>query len=463
MEAIKKRYFGNKEFYRYVLGIAVPMILQNVVTNFVSLLDNIMVGRVGTNEMSGVSIANQYMFIFNITIFGALAGPSIFGTQFYGKGDHEGQKYTLRFRLVIAILITVIAAFVLHTFDEPLLSLYISADDDPAAIAETLKYAKEYLNIMLFGLIPFAFGQVYSSVIRETGETKIQMIGSFSAVGVNLILDYGLIFGKLGMPCLGVKGAAIATVIAKIIEALVVIVWAHVKKEQNKYIIGLFKGFGIPGDLMKTMIKKGTPLLFNEFLWVVGVSAISQSYSIRGLDVVAARNIANTISNLFGVVYIQLGCVISIIVGQQLGAGKLEEAKETDTKLIVFSVLASSVVGVLMIPLAYIFPNVYNTEIAVRELASYIIIIQALCMPLWALTNAYYFTLRSGGRTGITFLFDFVFTWALQIPLSFFLAYGTDMNFRLLFAIVTFAEVVKAIAGHFMVKSGIWVQNLVDK
>lgn len=462
MEKFKKKYIGNRDFYRFVLRIAIPMILQNVVTNFVSLLDNIMVGRVGTNQMSGVSIANQYMFIFNITIFGALAGPGIFGTQFYGKGDHEGQKYTFRFRLLLATAITALGIFVFHTFDEPLLSLYISKDDDPVAIAETLKYAKDYLRIMLLGLLPFAFGQAYSSVVRETGETRIQMIGSFSAVGINLVLDYGLIFGKLGMPCLGVKGAAIATVIAKLIEALVVIVWAHVKKEKNKYIIGLFKGFKIPVDLTKTMIKKGTPLLFNEFLWVVGVSAISQSFSVRGLDVVAARNIANTISNLFGVVYIQLGCVISIIVGQQLGAGKLEEARETDSKLIAFSVIASSIVGLVMIPLAYVFPNVYNTEVHVRELASYIIIIQALCMPLWALTNAYYFTLRSGGRTGITFLFDFVFTWVIQIPLSFILAYGTNMDFKPLFAIVTFAEILKVAAGYFMVGSGIWIQNLVS-
>lgn len=221
----KNKFIGDRLFYKNVLFMVIPMILQNLITNFVSLIDNIMVGQIGTEQMSGVSIVNQFMFVFNITIFGAVAGPSIFGAQFFGKGDSDGQKYTFRFRLMVCAVIITIAAILFSLFDTQLISLFLSKDDTLEKIAETLKYGKQYMRIMLFSLIPFGISQAYSSVIRECGETKIPMIGALSAVGINLLLDYGLIFGKFGLPEMGVAGAAVATVISKCTEALVVAVW----------------------------------------------------------------------------------------------------------------------------------------------------------------------------------------------------------------------------------------------
>lgn len=462
MNGFLKKYIGDKRFYLSVLGIAIPMIVQNLITNFVSMLDNIMVGQIGTAQMSGVSIVNQFMFVFNITIFGGVSGASIFGTQFFGKKDHEGQRFTVRFRLILAVIVIAVFAFVLKMFDRELVSLFLSRDDSPEMIEATLNYGIEYLNIMIISMIPFGIGQAYSSVVRECGETKIPMYGSLAAIGVNLILDYGLIFGKLGMPKMGVVGAAIATVIAKCIEALVVIIWAHTKKEKNRYVEGLYKGFYIQGKLVVEMIKKGCPLLVNEFLWSLGMAIVSQCYSVRGLDVVAARNIAQTIVNLFSVVYIQLGASIGIIVGMKLGAGKLDEARDYDNKLIFFSIFATVIVAIAMLPVAKIFPQMYNTEEQIKDLATYYIFIQALAMPIWSFTNACYFTLRSGGKTGITFLFDFVFSWVIMIPLAFVLSHYTNMEIHLLFAVVTYSEIIKVIVGALLVRSGIWINNLVE-
>ena len=463
MKKFKEKFIGDRAFYASVLALVVPMIIQNVITNFVSMLDNIMVGQLGTEAMNGVSIANQFIFIFNITIFGAISGPGIFGAQFYGKQDHEGQKQTFRFRLLISLVVVILFFIVYSIFTEPLLSLYIAKDDAPELIEATLAYGKQYMSVIMISLVPFAFGQSYASVVRECGETRIPMFGSMAAVFINLILDYGLIFGKLGMPELGVTGAAIATVVAKFVEAGVVIVWAHTHVERNKYIIGLFTGFKIKGSLLISMIIKGTPLLVNEFLWVVGVSVISQCYSIRGLDVVGARNIANVISNLFGVVYLQLGAATAIIIGNKLGAGKLKEARDTDNKLLAFSVFIATCVALIMIPFAYGFPKLYNTTDEIRALASYIIIATAVAMPMWAYTNTCYFTLRSGGKTTITFLFDFVFGWVLQIPLALLLCYKTTLDFKIVFAIVTYLEIIKVIIGYFMVRSDTWIVNIVDK
>ncbi|MBQ1519289.1 MAG: MATE family efflux transporter [Ruminococcus sp.] len=460
--AFKEKFIGDKRFYRRVLLMVIPMIMQMLVTNFVSLIDNIMVGRIGTEQMSGVSIANQFVFIFNITVFGAVSGPGIFGAQFFGKGDNEGQKYTFRFRLLICALIIGAVCVIYGLFDDELISLYLSKNDPPETAAATLAYGKSYMRIMLVGFIPFGIGQAYTSVLSECGHTKIPMAGAMSAVGINVLLDYCLIFGKLGFPELGVEGAAIATVISKFIEALVKIIWTHTHKEKNKYVIGLFKGFRIPSKLTADMIRRGIPLLLNEFLWAAGMSVIAQCYSVRGLSVVAARNISGTVTNLFGAVYIQLGACIAIIVGAKLGANKTDEARDLDNKMLFFSVSAASAVALLMIPLAKFFPMLYNTDNEIRALAGYMIVIQAAAMPIWSFTNACYFTLRCGGKTGLTFLFDFGFTWLLMIPLAFFLAYFTKLNIHIVFAAVTFSELIKVIIGYFMIKSDIWINNIVN-
>ncbi len=462
LKTFRNKFIGDRAFYSSVLRMVIPMILQMLVTNFVSLLDNIMVGQIGTEQMNGVSIVNQFIFVFNITVFGAVSGPGIFGSQFFGKGDYEGQKQTVRFRLLICAAIIAAGIALFSIFDDPLISLFISDDDSPEKIAATLRYGRQYMSIMLIGLVPFGIGQAYSSVVRECGETKIPMIAAFSAVGINIVLDYGLIFGKLGMPELGVRGAAIATVAAKFIEAGVVMIWAHTHPQRNKYIVGLYKGFRISRDLTKKICIKGLPLMLNEFLWAAGMSVIAQSYSVRGLDVVAARNISGTITNLFGAVYIQLGACIAIIVGMRLGANKLKEARDLDNKMLFFAVAAAVVVSLCIIPLAAFFPRLYNTDSGIRSLASYMILIQAAAIPLWSYTNACYFTLRSGGKTGITFLFDFGFTWLLMIPLAFALVHLTSLSIYVIFAAVTLSEIVKVIIGYFMVRSDIWINNIVN-
>ncbi len=462
LRKIREKFIGDKLFYKNVLIMVVPMILQNLVTNFVSLIDNIMVGQIGTEQMNGVSIVNQFIFVFNISIFGTVAGPGIFGAQFFGKGDHEGQRYTFRFRILTVTAIIAICAAVFYFFDDQLISLFISNEDAPEKNIATLKYGKEYMFIMLAGLLPFGIGQAYSSVVRECGETRIPMVGAMSAVCINLLLDYVLIFGKFGFPEMGVKGAAIATVVAKFIEAFIIILHTHTHTVKNKYIIRAYRSFKIPTELTIRMIEKGVPLLLNEFLWAAGMSVIAQCYSVRGLDVVAARNISSTMTNLFGSVYIQLGACIGIIVGAKLGANKIKEARIIDNKLLFFSVAAAIAVAATVLPLAKIFPHLYQTEENIRDLATYMIVIQALAMPLWSYTNACYFTLRSGGKTGITFLFDFGYTFLIMIPLAFLLAYFTQMNIRLLFAVVTFSELIKVVIGYFMVKSDVWINNIVD-
>lgn len=462
LSKFRNKFIGNREFYRYVLFLAVPMIIQNAVTSFVSFLDNIMVGQIGTEQMSGVAIVNQLMFVFNICIFGGVSGAGIFGTQFYGKGDYTGQRYTFRFKLYTSIVITAAALLLFGFLDTRLISLYLNDTGSVGDISLALKYGKEYLAIMMIGLLPFAVGQTYINTIRETGQTLIPMIASAAAVFTNLILDYVLIFGVFGIPAMGVRGAAIATVIARFIECLIVIIWTHTHTDKNLYILGAYRGFGIPRSILAGIFRKGTPLMLNEMLWASGMAVISQCYAVRGLEVVAAQNISSTISNLFNIVYIQLGGCISIVVGQLLGAGKKEEAKDADNKMIFFSVGCCAGISLIMILLGRLFPSIYHTEESIKELARVFIVISALVMPLCAFSHCTYFTLRSGGKTIVTFLFDSVYTWVLVIPFATLLSRHTTLPIALVFFLVQFTEIIKVVIGFFMVRSGVWLQNIVD-
>ena len=340
------------------------------------------------------------------------------------------------------------------------ISLFLT-ESEGASPELALSLGLQYLSIILIGLIPFAVNQAYATNIKETGQTVVPMVAGMVAVATNAILDYCLIFGFGPFPQLGVEGAAIATVIARYIEAAIVIIWAHTHADKNKYLAGAYLGFGIPRKIFNQILIKGAPLMLNEVLWAAGVSAVTQSYSIRGMNVLTALSISNTVGNLFNIVFIQLGACISIIVGQYLGAGELEEAKDADNKMIAFSVFCCTIMAVIMFAFGGLFPHIYNVTPEIRALATKFIAVAALWMPFCSFSHCSYFTLRSGGKTLVTFLFDSVFTWVVMAPLAFVLAHFTGLGIVWVYFFVQGTEIIKNIMGYFMVKSDVWLQQIV--
>lgn len=457
-----RRFIGDRAFYRRVITIVLPIIIQNTVTNFVSLLDNIMVGRVGTEQMSGVAIANQLLFVFNLCIFGGMSGAGIFGAQFYGQGNHEGVRYTFRFKLMTGTFVLLAALAVLIPFGPTLISHYLTDGEGAGDLALTFEYSIRYMRIMFFGLLPFALTQCYSSTLRETGETKLPMMASIAAVLTNLCLNYVLIYGKLGFPALGCAGAAYATVISRFVELAVVAVVTHRHKVDYPFIAGAYRSLRIPGMLVKAIMVKGAPLLVNEALWSMGMAMLNQNYSLRGLAVIAALNISSTVSNIFNVIYMSMGNAIGIMVGQELGSGALENAKDVDLKLIVLNISTCLVMGTLLFCAAPLIPLIYETTETVRGLATTFIRIAACCMPIYACAHSCYFTLRSGGKTVITFMFDSGYTWVVSIPLSFCLVRLTGLPIVPIYIICQMADLIKCTFGLILVKKGIWVNNIVS-
>lgn len=455
------KYIGDKRFYGMVCKIALPIIVQNAITNFVSLLDNIMVGQIGTEQMSGVSIVNQLLFVFSLAVFGAISGPGIFTAQYVGSKNDDGVRYTVRFKLILSSVIAIVGILILWFGRDILISLFLHDTGDGLNLEATLGYAKEYLAIMLIGLLPFAITQSYAGTLRESGETIVPMLAGLVAVVVNLLFNYILIFGHWGLPAMGAAGAAIATVISRFVETLIVILWTHLNPQRNGFAKGLYKGFSIPRDLLGRIIVKGTPLFFNELMWSMGMTALTQCYSTRGLEVVAAFNISNVIVNLFNVALISMGNVVAIIIGQILGTGKIDKAIDTDRKLIAASVMLSTFMGVLLIAFAPLFPGFYQTSESIKALAVKLMRTAALFMPVSAFLNAAYFTIRSGGKTFITFLFDSVYLWVICWPVGMVLSRFTDITIVPMYCIILSLDIIKLITGYVLLKKKIWINTLV--
>ena len=444
------------KIYRRLFALMIPILLQNGITNFVNMLDNLMVGKIGTAEMTGVSVAGQLVFVFSLCVFGAVSGAGIFGAQFYGKGDEEGLRRTFRFKILVCVLIASASVVLFRFTGDGLCDLFLRGEGDPVVAEAAKNYAHDYLTVMLFSLVPFALTQAWSSTLRETGRSVLPMVAGFCATGVNLFLNYVLIFGKLGAPALGVSGAAIATVVSRFVELLIVAIGTWVTRGKSPFIKGAFRRFYIPASLSWKIILRGFPLMLNETLWAGGLTTLNRFYSTRGLDVVAANNINSTFFNVFSVAFLSIGVSIGIVLGQMLGAGEVEEAKTSSRRLIRFSVAVSVFVGGTYAAISGAVPLLYNTTDSIRSIATSLMLICAASMPFESIANAEYFTLRSGGQALITFVFDSGFVWAISVPTVILLSTFTDAPVYWLYGSTQLLNLLKCLLGFLLVRSGKW-------
>ena len=452
---------GDKAFYKTVFAVAVPIFVQNVITNFVSLLDNIMVGRVGTEQMSGVSISNLLLFVFNLAVFGATSGVGIFTAQYYGSKNTKGLKDSIRFSMYWGLTLLAVSLAIFGFFGKSLINMYLHDNGAEGDIVATLGYGSGYLKLMLIGLPAFVISQVYSGTVRSTQKTLPPMVAGLCAVAVNLFLNYVLIYGKFGAPKLGVNGAAIATVISRYVELIILVVWCHVSKDLP-YFKGVWRSLKVPAVECKAFLKKGFPVFINEVLWSLGISLIVQCYSVRGLATVAALNIQTTMNNMFAAGYITMGAVTGIIIGNILGAGDIEGAKDTSKKLMAFSTAFCALLSGVYVAMAFVFPSIYNTTEQVRHIASRLMLVAACFVPVEAITNAAYFTIRAGGKTFITFLFDSFFSWVIPVPVAFMLSRLTKLDVIYMYLIIQCLELIKVTIGFIILHSGVWCKKFVD-
>ena len=452
----------DKDLLKKTCLLAVPIMIQNGISNAVGLIDNLMVGSLGTEAIVAISISGQLLFVFWLALFGGLSGPGIFGAQYYGNGDIKGVQDVFRLKFWIAIIVGFLGILTFYNLDTFLLGLYMKGQAKDIDAALTLSLAKEYLRIRAVGIPFIVITQVYATTLRETDESFKPMVAGIVSVVVDVLFNYLLIFGKFGFPKLGVAGAAYATLIARVSEFSVLVIWSHLRSKKHLFLKGLYKTLFIKNKAMiLPILKKSTPIMLNEFLWAGAIAFMTTCYSTRGLDVLAGINISNAICNLLNVVFIALGNAVGIVAGQLLGAGEFKRAKESSVTLMWFTALVCLILSAILIAISGWFPTLYDTTDSAKKMARMFIIITACFFPMQGFLNSLYFTLRSGGKTFITFIFDSVFSWTVCATSAFVLSRYTSMNIYGLFICVQALEIIKVIVGYVMIKKGIWISNLV--
>ena len=450
-----KKLFGTKAFYLTVMSIALPIMLQQGLTSIVSLLDNVMVGRISEDALAGVAVSNQVLFVYNLLVFGGLAGPGIFISQYFGSGDEEHLRQTFRFKFLIGCSITIIALIVLVAFKENIISMVFNNDEvnEEIAINEAIKY----INVMFYSLPFFAISQVLSTSLREIGKTVIPMISGTVAILVNLILNYALIFGNFGFPQLGVEGAAIATTISRVVEMSILLIFVLAKK--IVFVRGKFS-LKIEKDILKNITKKGIPLLLNEFVWSMSLTMIVFCYAYRGKAVISAVSIATVVLDFTFIIINGLASAISILVGKELGANNLERAKENSYKLMTFAIILCVILGVIFAFTAHNITYFYNISEEAISIAKKMIVIVCGLMPITAFYLSGFFTIRAGGKSIYTLLCDSVFQVLIVLPTAYILCKYTQINIVLIYLIVQSFEIIKGIISLFIIKYANWANNL---
>ena len=456
------RLIGNRQFYRSVLTLLIPIVVQQFISSFVSLLDNVMVGSLGTEAISAASIANSVLMVHMLAVFGGLSGASIFGAQFFGKGDFDGMRNTFRFKLYFIAAVTAIAVAVYVLLGNSFIASFLQGESNGGDMELTRALGEDYLHVMLWGLLPFGLAQIYSGTLREAGKTTAPMVAGIIAILTNLFLNWVLIYGNLGAPALGVKGAAIATVVSRYTEMAVIVIHAHRNTRRYPFLAGAYGSLRVPAGLVRRITRTGLPLLVNEILWSLGMTFINQFYSSRGLNAVAALNITGTAWNLFCVIMFAMGSAVSIMVGQRLGAGLMEEARDVDRKLIFLTEVIHIVMGLVMILCSPLVPLLYDVGPEVRDLTRRLLVVAGLALPVHSFAHVTYFTIRSGGRTVITFFFDAVYTWVVTVLLAFCLTRYTSLDILQIYFCVQFIDVVKLVIGLMMLRSDFWARNVVN-
>ena len=462
MNSLKLKFLGDKKFYLMLIGVVLPIILQQFLTQFVSLLDNLMIGNIGNSEMTGVSLGNQLLFVFNLSIFGSLSGASIFASQYMGANDKKGYHQAFKFKCFVGIFFFILFTVIFILFNEPLIKFFINSNGDDFSDPNiVLQSGKQYLLIMLFGNLPFVIKEIYATSLREMKETKVPMLCGVIAIIVNLIFNTLLIFGLLGFPKLGVAGAAIATVISRVVEMIIIIIYTTVKKKKYVLLDGVFKSEGLKYTYVKKFIPKTLALVINETLWSLGLTLILSCYALKGLDVVASLNICNTVSNLFITIGTSMGNATAIIIGTLLGAKKLKEAKAASYKIMFFAFCVSLIFALIELSSAFIIPNIYDTSDYIKTMSTNLIIIAAIILPFSSISTVCYFTLRSGGMMLVTILFDSCFIMLVRLPLAFILTKYCDLSIYTIYFIVTAVDAAKIFVGIYLINKGIWIRIIV--
>lgn len=452
-----RKYFGTAAFYKMAVLIALPVMTQSLIQNLVSLIDNFMVSGLGDIKMSGVNVAGQILFIFFVLINTICISGGIFMTQFSGAGDKRGMQQALMFKILVAGVAFLIYLMVCMVFPRQVLSLMVIGNAQADAI---LDVAQEYMFLMGFIGIPMTVSFIIASSLREIGSVKAPLVISVVATLVNTFFNWVLIYGNLGAPRLEVRGAAYATIIARLVEMTSFYVYVKIKKPD--FLIKFSDLFHIDFGLFKEIVKKGYMILFSEMLWVISETITTALYNGRGgAEVVSGMASSFAIANLFFVSFEGINTATSVIIGKTLGQGKLDEARKQKDWMLTAAIFFGIVVSMVGLATMLLVPVVFgNLSIEAQDICRKMVLIMALFMTLWVYQNTQFAVSRAGGDTMMGMVVDFCTTLLIVIPGVFILALCTDLGPVYMYLGIKLVDILKVAIAVVWLKKERWVQNL---
>jgi putative MATE family efflux protein len=447
-----KAIFLDKKFYTSLFAIAVPIMLQNLMNSFVNVVDTVMIGRLGTVEIAAVGLGNNVFFFYMIVLFGISSGGAVFIAQFWGKRDLPGIRKTLGLGILVSLAIGGVFTLAAALVPERILGIYST---DPAVIAT----GASYLRYLAPSFLPFAVSQAIALSLRSVEEVKIPMVTTLAALSINVVLNWLWIFGIGPFPALGVAGAALATTVSRYTEALLLVVLSYRGK------------FAIAGSLRELcafnrvfiarFARIVAPVIANEFIWSLGVTAQNVIFARTHTDAIAAFNITGTVSQLTWVLFIGLGNGIGVLIGKRIGEGDYAGARDYALRILCFTPLAAVGAAFVLIPISRMMPLIFKVNPEVLSSAAQMMIILACAYPWRAFNMSMVVGIcRAGGDTMFCAVYDVTFMWLVALPAAAIASFVFHAPFWLIYLLVLSEEFFKFIAGLWRFRSGKWLHDV---
>ena len=442
----------TKSFWLSLLSLAIPMALQDLIKNGLNLVDNIMVGKASEIYLAAINLANQPFFLFSIIISGLASGGSILISQYHGKEDFNAINKIISITLAIALFFSLIFTFGIFLFPEFVMQIFTSE-------IELILNGKRYLKIIGWTYLLFGISNAILLILRSLKLMKMTLYINIISFLINVILDYGLIFGKLGFPRMEIEGAALATFISRLFEMAAMVIYIFICDKRIK--LKIRDMFALDKILLKDYFKYGVPVVINELIWGIGIIAFSVILGRLGTQTVAASSVSSAVEQFVTVAITGIANAAAILIGNEIGAGKKEYAKQMSETLLFFSIIFGVVLGLIFFVLRIPMVDFYNLAPQTKKLAmNFMAITSFLVLTDSISVIAINGILRGGGDTKFVMWLDILAIWLVSLPLSILFAFVLRAPLELIFFALRADVVVKVIVCFFRLKNNKWITNV---
>lgn len=447
--------FNDRNFYKKMLAISLPIMLQNLISSVLNMVDTVMVGALGEAQIAAVGLANQIFFLFYLVIYGINSGCGIFIAQYWGSKDEESIRRTLGFSIIMGAAVGFMFTLIVLCMPRQIMLLF-TADE------AVIEYGISYMRYVSLSYVMTSISIAYSFAARNIGDVKMPMLISAISLIVNGVLNFVLIFGFLSFPRLEVEGAAIATVIARLLEAIAIVFWIYAARKDKVLSTRIADIKRLNGSFIRNILVTAIPVILNDVFWALGVTMYSAAYARISTTAIASIQIANTVQDIFMVIVMGMAASCAVMVGNEIGSGNKDNAILYGNRYIKIGTLVGLVLGLLLILVSPLILMMFSSTHVVQKAAQKILIVMGSFLWVRFLNSVLVVgILRSGGDTTFSMILETCSVWIIGVPLAFAGALWWHLPAYLVFTLISIEELVKAYFGMIRVKSNKWVRNVI--